>query len=103
MYPVSEPVSENDRMEQAILQRLPDADFVIPKKVRHVKDDRGENFVVYFPRPVMCKDGMTRASVWFRCSEFGHERAKTAVLGYFGTGLCVFGAAFLVTAARAAK
>ena len=26
----------------------------------------------------------------------------TAFLGYFGTGLCIFGAAFLVTAARAA-
>ena len=69
-------------MEQAILQLLPADDFVIPKKVRHVKDDRGENFVVYFPRPVKCKDGVTRASVWLRCSELGHGRAKTAVLGY---------------------
>ena len=79
---MSETVAEDDRLEQTLLERLPADDLVVPKKVRHIKDDRGENFAVYFNRPVKCKDGQTRASVGVRCSEFGHERAKVAALGY---------------------
>ena len=49
--------------------RTPKRTDVLPRKIVHVHDARGENFTVYYHRPLECKDGIPRRTVWYRCRQ----------------------------------
>jgi hypothetical protein len=48
------------------------SDKIFPKKVTHVLDDRGENFVVEYAQPVLCQDGLKRRKVFYQCRSKRH-------------------------------
>ena len=47
--------------------RLPKDADVLPLRVSHVWDERGEYFVVEYHEKVLCKDGMWRKTIWYPC------------------------------------
>ena len=69
--------------------RVPLDPRVLPCRIVHTRDERGENFVVQYPKKVACRDGVQRKTIWYRCrtraiapgSEEhaeGHRRAEAA-------------------------
>ena len=51
--------------------RLPVERSVLPFRLSHIHDDRGENFVVQYSSKVLCRDGRQRRTVWYRCRRAG--------------------------------
>ena len=47
--------------------RAPVRTDILPWKILHVHDERGENFVVQYQIPVECKDGVWRKRIFYRC------------------------------------
>ena len=55
------------RSGEAIDPRLPVDPLVLPFKVAHIDDDRGDNFVVQYLSNQRCNDGRIRKSIWYNC------------------------------------
>ena len=47
--------------------RAPSDPKVLPYRIAHVVDDRGENFVVQYQEKQKCLDGVLRKSMWYQC------------------------------------
>ena len=67
--------------------RVPKDLSVLSHRLVHVHDERGENFVIEYMKPMLCQDGILRKKVFIRCRrrhepegstahKAGHERAE---------------------------
>ena len=50
---------------------LPADPLVLPRRVSHIKDKRGKNFVVEYAKTQTCLDGTPRKNIWYRCRRAG--------------------------------